>query len=139
MARRPLEDLTMVMAMWTPNTTDAQGKRYCYGRQPDIALWNLVQLANALMPVVDDEDILRDGLTFYRDTYRVSWQLEFGKKIGLETVNKEDDALIENLLSILSLVETDWTLFFRSLAKINIFDRRLKIENILKGGLKIFF
>ena len=35
---------------WTPNTTDAQGRRYRYGHQPQIALWNLVQLANALYP-----------------------------------------------------------------------------------------
>ena len=28
---------------WTPNTTDAAGRRYCYGRQPTIAHWNLAQ------------------------------------------------------------------------------------------------
>ena len=33
---------------WTPNTTDAEGRRYCYGNQPQIAQWNLVRLANAL-------------------------------------------------------------------------------------------
>ena len=31
--------------LWTPNTTDAHGRRYCYGRQPQIALWNLARLA----------------------------------------------------------------------------------------------
>ena len=30
---------------WTPNTTDAQGRRYCFGNQPQIALWNLTRLA----------------------------------------------------------------------------------------------
>src|SRR5210317_442900 len=35
---------------WTPNTTDGEGRRYCYGAQPEIAQWNLVQLANALHP-----------------------------------------------------------------------------------------
>lgn len=26
---------------WTPNTTDASGRRYRFGQQPQIALWNL--------------------------------------------------------------------------------------------------
>jgi uncharacterized protein YdiU (UPF0061 family) len=33
---------------WTPNTTDAQGRRYCFGNQPEIAHWNLTRLASAL-------------------------------------------------------------------------------------------
>ncbi len=36
---------------WTPNTTDAGGRRYCFAQQPHIALWNLVQLANSLVPL----------------------------------------------------------------------------------------
>jgi uncharacterized protein YdiU (UPF0061 family) len=32
---------------WTPNTTDAETRRYCYGNQPEIALWNLARLAEA--------------------------------------------------------------------------------------------
>ena len=35
---------------WTPNTTDAQGRRYCYGNQPDIAQWNLTGLPGRLLP-----------------------------------------------------------------------------------------
>src|SRR5512138_1400843 len=34
---------------WTPNTTDLPGRRYCYGNQPQIALWNLTRLAEALL------------------------------------------------------------------------------------------
>lgn len=33
---------------YTPNTTDLPGRRYCFQNQPDIGLWNIVQLANAL-------------------------------------------------------------------------------------------
>jgi uncharacterized protein YdiU (UPF0061 family) len=32
---------------WTPNTTDAQGRRYRYAQQPAVAQWNLVRLAEA--------------------------------------------------------------------------------------------
>ena len=43
---------------WTPNTTDAEGRRYCYGNQPQIAMWNVVQLANALIPLVGAKEPL---------------------------------------------------------------------------------
>jgi len=39
---------------WTPNTTDANGRRYRFGYQPMIGLWNLAQLGSALMPLVDE-------------------------------------------------------------------------------------
>ena len=32
---------------WTPNTTDAHGRRYCFGNQPRIAQWNLIRLCRA--------------------------------------------------------------------------------------------
>src|SRR5262245_26049883 len=44
---------------WTPNITDASGKRYRFGNQPAVARWNLAQLAGALAPLVDDLDPLR--------------------------------------------------------------------------------
>ena len=36
---------------YTPNTTDMPGRRYCFQQQPDIGLWNIVQLANALVTI----------------------------------------------------------------------------------------
>ena len=109
--------------MWTPNTTDAQGKRYCYGRQPDIALWNLVQLANALYTVFSNEEALQSGLELYRNTYSKKWHAELGKKIGLTKVEKDDKTLFEGMLSVLQATETDWTLFFRLLAKIKLSEK----------------
>ena len=47
---------------WTPNTTDAVGRRYCFGNQPQIALWNLAQLGNAMLPLVDSPEPLEQGL-----------------------------------------------------------------------------
>jgi uncharacterized protein YdiU (UPF0061 family) len=54
---------------WTPNTTDAQGRRYRYGNQPRVALWNLAQLANAIYPLIDDIESLQDALESYRVEY----------------------------------------------------------------------
>src|SRR5678816_409221 len=53
---------------WTPNITDAQGKRYRFGAQPQIALWNIAQLARALAPLVADPESLRPCIrTFERE------------------------------------------------------------------------
>ena len=58
---------------WTPNTTDNQFKRYKFASQPDIVLWNLYQLANALYPLIEEtkglETILADYRTSYADQY----------------------------------------------------------------------
>ena len=54
---------------WTPNTTDAQGRRYRYINQPQIALWNLAQLGNAIYPLVDAVEPLQQGLDTYRRVY----------------------------------------------------------------------
>ena len=47
---------------WTPNTTDATGRRYRFGWQPRVANWNLGQLARALAPLFTDAAPLQAGL-----------------------------------------------------------------------------
>jgi uncharacterized protein YdiU (UPF0061 family) len=37
---------------WAPNTTDAQHRRYRYANQAAVAQWNILQLANAVYPLV---------------------------------------------------------------------------------------
>ena len=49
--------------MWTPNTTDAQGRRYCYGRQPQIGYWNLTRLAESLLPLSSASLLANPSLT----------------------------------------------------------------------------
>jgi uncharacterized protein YdiU (UPF0061 family) len=39
---------------WTPNTTDRENRRYRFGNQAEIGLWNLYQLANALYPLIQE-------------------------------------------------------------------------------------
>ena len=99
---------------WTPNTTDAHGRRYCYGNQPYIAQWNLARLAEALMPLIPEVPVLEEGLKIYADTFQSGWQKALAAKLGLDSV---DDQLQKDLFAALAEAETDWTLFFRSLAK----------------------
>jgi uncharacterized protein YdiU (UPF0061 family) len=99
--------------MWTPNTTDAQGRRYCYGNQPAIAQWNLARLAEALLPLVEREK-LEQGLNLYAETFNDGWRRALGQKLGLASADEE---LGRDLLEALAETETDFTLFFRKLAR----------------------
>jgi len=101
--------------LWTPNTTDAQGRRYAYGQQPHIAQWNLARLAEALLPLVSKEK-LEAGLALYAETFNAGWQRAFMDKIGLTTWNEGDAELLRGMFEALAEAETDFTLFFRNLA-----------------------
>jgi len=101
---------------WTPNTTDAEGRRYCYGQQPQIAYWNLAQLANALHACLEDTAALESGLKLYVETMRANWQKSMAQKLGLETWQEDDDSpLVEGLFSVLRSSEIDMTWFYRLL------------------------
>ncbi|HEY0960966.1 MAG TPA: YdiU family protein [Pseudomonadales bacterium] len=104
---------------WTPNTTDAEGRRYRYGAQPQIALWNLVQLANALYPLVNAVPPLEAGIELYKSRYEQGWLRMMRSKLGLEQEHEDEPLLIQQLLNAFSLAETDMTLFFRHLADLD--------------------
>jgi uncharacterized protein YdiU (UPF0061 family) len=100
---------------WTPNTTDAQGRRYCYGNQPYIAQWNLARLAEALLPLIPEVPALEEGLKIYADTFQAGWQRALAQKVGLVSL---DDELSKQLFEALGEAETDFTIFFRNLARV---------------------
>ena len=60
---------------WTPNTTDAANRRYRYGQQPGIGQWNLMQLANALLPLIGEAKPLEMVLSGYAKRYELGWDL----------------------------------------------------------------
>jgi uncharacterized protein YdiU (UPF0061 family) len=106
--------------LWTPNTTDAEGRRYCYGNQPHIAQWNLARLAEALLPLISEQKPLEDALTLYAETFNTGWQKALAAKLGVPALDRpEDDALVKDMLELFKRGETDFTLFFRSLARVD--------------------
>jgi uncharacterized protein YdiU (UPF0061 family) len=106
---------------WTPNTTDAQGRRYAYGNQPKIGLWNVVQLANALIPLVGDKTPLEEALQGYGVAYADTYRAMLADKLGLSALDgEEDEKLANDLFGVLEGVETDMTIFFRLLAKVPV-------------------
>jgi len=105
---------------WTPNTTDASGRRYRFDHQPQIALWNLVQLANAISSLIERVDPLQAVLDAYRKDFQTRWHSMMAQKLGLRRFEVETDKdLVADLLTLLQLVETDMTIFFRKLAAVD--------------------
>lgn len=106
---------------WTPNTTDAGGRRYRFGHQPQIVQWNLLQLANAIVALVGDPGQLEASLTGFADDYRRRFHSMMQAKLGLSEAAESsgaDEGLIGECLEVLQLVETDMTIFFRRLARL---------------------
>jgi uncharacterized protein YdiU (UPF0061 family) len=102
---------------WTPNTTDAQGKRYRFGAQAEIAQWNLFQLANAIFSLIEEAEPLQDALNNFAEQYHHKWQMMMASKLGLDgNIDNLDVALFLSLEDLLSSVETDMTIFYRLLA-----------------------
>jgi uncharacterized protein YdiU (UPF0061 family) len=103
---------------WTPNTTDAEQRRYRFGQQPAVARWNLYQLANAIYPLIKDADALQailDGLPEAYDNARLPMQ---AAKLGLpEEATRHPDfpALLADLERLLRCQPVDMTIFYRKL------------------------
>ena len=103
---------------WTPNTTDAGRRRYRYGAQPQIGAWNLARFLEAISPLIEDTDRLTEVLNFYITTYEDEINKVWSSKLGLDNFEYSDSELITELNELLQLVETDMTIFFRELAKL---------------------
>ena len=105
---------------WTPNTTDAATRRYRFGQQPAIAQWNLLQLANAIYPLVGEAEPLNANLNGFSKRYTKGSQAMTASKLGLARYLPEyDETLTTELFALLAEVETDMTLFFRNLAHVD--------------------
>ncbi len=106
---------------WTPNTTDAGGKRYRYGHQPQIGLWNLSRLGNALVGLFEDPTPLQEALDSYGDRFSSGWQSAMAAKLGMVNVEPSvANGLADRLLELLPRTETDMTIFFRTLGDLDV-------------------
>lgn len=106
---------------WTPNTTDAAGKRYRYGNQPQIGMWNVSRLGNALVGLVEDPGPLQEALDAYGDRFSLGWQAAMAAKLGLTSADSAAATeLADRLLGLLPRTETDMTIFFRTLGDVDV-------------------
>lgn len=105
---------------WTPNTTDASGRRYRYGAQPQVAHWNLLQLANALVTMTEDAEPLQQALDGYATAYGTQFEHMMAARLGWGEVRPGDDDRVSALFTLMQSTEVDTPLFFRALAEVPV-------------------
>ena len=96
------------------SSIDQQG-RYAYGRQPDMAMWNLAQLASALLPLIGGVAPAQASIDRFPDLFRSAWLRVFRAKIGLQSEAANDTDLINDLLDRMAQGQADFTNTFRAL------------------------
>src|SRR5207302_9112823 len=89
--------------------------RYAYGKQPQIAGWNLARLGEALMPLFDDNEDkaleqANEALQRYGDLFSTAYLAGLRRKFGLFTAREEDGELVQAFLKVLMDNGIDYTL-----------------------------
>ncbi len=103
------------------SSIDADG-RYAYGNQPTVAEWNLARLAEAMLPLLADEqdravEIAVEALGGFREQYATAWAAGMRAKLGVPDVPAaEVGPLVEDLL-VLMARQADHTRLFRALGR----------------------
>ena len=106
-----------------PNTVFSsidQFGRYAYSNQPDIVVWNIAQLATALIQQMDDKEAAVEEATEIVHAMpamiRAHWKTLFLKKIGITSAKDGDAELVTALLERMAENQADFTNTFRSLS-----------------------
>jgi uncharacterized protein YdiU (UPF0061 family) len=111
------------MDIYSPSTVfssiDTYG-RYAYGNQPDIGAWNLARFAEALLPLLHDDEeqavkLAEEALRDYNGLYHRNWLAGMRAKLGLSNEEPEDEFLIRDLLQWMENNRADFTNTFRTL------------------------
>ncbi|MTT31110.1 YdiU family protein [Terrilactibacillus sp. BCM23-1] len=111
------------MDAYDPNTVfssiDRRG-RYAYGNQPHMAGWNLARFAETLLPLIDDNqdkavEKAQEEISHFIELYKSNWLRGMRAKLGLYSEEEQDEALIDDLLSMMLKYGADYTNTFRAL------------------------
>lgn len=108
---------------WTPNTTDAGGRRYRYGAQPQITAWNLAQLANAFLAAEGSEpDVTpyQEALDNYGELFHQRYVEMMATRLGWGALRGSDEQLIDAFVEMMTLAEVDYLILCRALAEVPV-------------------
>jgi uncharacterized protein YdiU (UPF0061 family) len=97
------------------------GGRYAYGNQPHVAPWNLARLAEALLPLFDEDKdaavaIATETLRSFPERFHRHWSAGMRAKLGLREADDVTGALVDDLLTLLHEHALDYTSTFRELS-----------------------
>ena len=98
------------------------GGRYAYGNQPAAAQWNLARFAEALLPLLHEDQeqaiaLAVEALATFPPCYGSAWAAGMRAKLGVPASVGDADLLplIDDLLTLLQTNHVDYTSFFRNL------------------------
>jgi uncharacterized protein YdiU (UPF0061 family) len=102
------------------SSIDQRG-RYAYSNQAPVAQWNLSILARALLPLIGADiqagvDLAQPVIDAFPDALESARLALFRRKLGLVTYKDGDDALVNDLLTVMNDDEADFTRTFRGLS-----------------------
>jgi uncharacterized protein YdiU (UPF0061 family) len=96
-----------------------RGGRYAWSQQPQIAVWNLAQLATCLIPLMGERDAAIEAATksvhSFAPLFQAAWKRRFGEKLGL-TEAADVQPLAERLLTMMAQQRADFTRVFAGLS-----------------------
>jgi uncharacterized protein YdiU (UPF0061 family) len=100
-----------------------QHGRYAFARQPGIAMWNLARMAEALLPLIDDDEaraiaVATERIESFPARFEPLYAAELRKKLGLARAEDDDFDLAKALLGLMAQSHADYTLTFRRLAEV---------------------
>jgi protein adenylyltransferase len=98
-----------------------QGGRYAYRNQPGIAHWNLAGLAQALLPLLHEDQeqavaLAQGAVDNFPEHFGRAYSQGLARKLGLEIISDTDQALVDELFQLMATQQLDFTLTFRALA-----------------------
>ena len=110
------------------NHTDSQG-RYSFANQPQVFYWNLLCLAQALLPIMTSDDSdeameqtieqIKPILTSFTNLYLKEYQVLMSRKLGFDGDTSEQSLhIIQELIQLLDKNAIDYTYFFRNLSRL---------------------
>jgi uncharacterized protein YdiU (UPF0061 family) len=105
---------------YSPNANDDQ-HRYAFDQQVEVARWNCLALAEALVELLPEQRIPATLLRIFRKAYNNTWQALMRNKLGLTEVHPDDGKLIVNLLDLLQDHQVDYARFFRRFSHVGRF------------------
>lgn len=101
------------------NHSDHEG-RYAFNQQPDIGVFNLSCLGQALLPLIDDDRgkaaiAATKELEKYKPIYVACYAQMMRDKLGLKQQHQDDQVLLQELLDLMQSDRVDYTILFRRL------------------------
>ncbi len=105
------------------SSIDFQG-RYAYGNQPATIHWNLIRLAESLLPLIDKDEtksleIAQKTIDSFSEIFNEKWQIMMRSKLGITDRSREDEVLIKDLLTWMQSKKPDFTNTFCNLMDSN--------------------